>query len=154
MRTLTCSMENSSWWWVLGRIWTWNCDWVLWWNHSLFLPQNFCLHSWLSRKVCYYCILMLHKTNCINPRILMSTVWNMGACPCPRCLISKDHIHLVGTKRDMQQRTTLARVDNLQHQTKITTAHDMIYECNWAVDSAPVQLLLKPKSLVPTEVSI
>jgi hypothetical protein len=77
----------------------------------------------------------------------------MGACPCPRCLIPKDHIHLVGTKRDMRQRITLARVDNLQRQAKITAAREMIYERNWAVDSAPVQRLLKPESLVPTEVS-
>ena len=77
----------------------------------------------------------------------------MGACPCPRCLIPKDRIHLVGTKRDMHQRTTLARVDNLQRQAKITAAREMIYERNWAVDSAPVQRLLKPESLVPTEVS-
>jgi hypothetical protein len=77
----------------------------------------------------------------------------MGACPCPRCLIPKDRIDLVGTKQDMRQRTTLARVDNLQRQAKITAAREMIYEQNWAVDSAPVQRLLKPESLVPTEVS-
>ena len=77
----------------------------------------------------------------------------MGACPCLRCLIPKDRIHLVGTKRDMRQRTTLSRVDNLQRQTKITAAREMIYERNWAVDSAPVQRLLKPESLVPSEVS-
>jgi hypothetical protein len=65
----------------------------------------------------------------------------------------KDHIHLVGTKWDMQQKTTLTRVDNLQCQAKITTACEIIYEQNWAVDSAPVQCLLKPESLVPTEVS-
>jgi hypothetical protein len=53
----------------------------------------------------------------------------------------------------MRQRTTLARVDNLQRQAKITAAREMIYGQNWAVDSAPVQRLLKPESLVPTEVS-
>jgi hypothetical protein len=52
----------------------------------------------------------------------------------------------------MRQRTTLARVDNLQSQSKITAAREMIYGQNWAVDSAPVQRLLKPESLVPTEV--
>jgi hypothetical protein len=77
----------------------------------------------------------------------------MGACPCPRCLIPKDRIHLVGTKRDTKQRTTLARIDNLQRQAKVSAAREMIYESNWAVDSAPVQRVLKPESLVPTEVS-
>ena len=53
----------------------------------------------------------------------------------------------------MGQRTTLATVDNLQCQAKITAAHKMIYEENWAVNSTPVQHLLKPESLVPTKVS-
>ena len=64
-----------------------------------------------------------------------------------------DLMHMIGTKRDKKQRLTLARVDNLSYRAKISSARKLIYESNFAVDSLPVQRLLKPESLVPTEVS-
>ena len=64
-----------------------------------------------------------------------------------------DLMHTIGTKRDKKQRLTLARVDNLSYCAKISSARELIYESNFAVDSLPVQCLLKPESLVPTEVS-
>ena len=77
----------------------------------------------------------------------------MGKCPCPRCLIPKDGAHLFGTKRDKKQRTSLARVDKQLYKAKISSARDLIYINNRAVDSVPVQTFLKAQSLVPTEVS-
>lgn len=76
----------------------------------------------------------------------------MGGCPCPRCCVTLDRTGLLGTERDKQQRVTLSRVDDLKHRSKISSAREMIYGKNWAVDSAPIQRLLKPESLVPTEV--
>ncbi|KAF8151198.1 hypothetical protein BJ912DRAFT_869512 [Pholiota molesta] len=84
-------------------------------------------------------------------KILLSSIRNMGSCPCPRCLIPKDRVHQVGTRRDKSQRSSLARVDNLMYKAKISSAREMIYEKNLAVDSAAVERLLKPQSLVPTE---
>jgi len=77
----------------------------------------------------------------------------MGGCPCPRCLIPKHSTHLVGTKWDKDARETLARVDSLSRRGKVDSARQLIYEQNWAVDSKPVQRLLQPESLVPTQVS-
>jgi hypothetical protein len=77
----------------------------------------------------------------------------MGRCPCPRCLIPKDSTHLFGTKQDRNKREALVRVDNLSRRAKVESARQLIYEQNWAVDSKPIQRLLQPESLVPTEVS-
>lgn len=76
----------------------------------------------------------------------------MGRCPCPWCLIPKDHTHRVGTELDRSQRSTLARVDDKIYRETIAAAHAKIYEGNWAVDSAPIENLLQAHSLVPTQV--
>jgi hypothetical protein len=55
-------------------------------------------------------------------------------------------------KRDMAQRVSLARTDDLSHQSKVTAARNLIYDRNYAVDSAPVERLLKDESLVPATV--
>lgn len=78
----------------------------------------------------------------------------MGACPCPRCLIPKARIHNLGMTRDRQQRKTLRRVDSVDRRAKVATARSLIYENNYAVDSAGVERLLKEESLVPTAVSV
>lgn len=88
----------------------------------------------------------------VPSRILLSSIRNMGNCPCPRCLIPKDRAHLLGTKRDKSQRISIARVDNQCYRAKISSARDLIYIKNRAVDSVPVQRFLKQQSLVPTEV--
>ncbi|KJA21107.1 hypothetical protein HYPSUDRAFT_141225, partial [Hypholoma sublateritium FD-334 SS-4] len=84
-------------------------------------------------------------------KVLLSTIRNMGDCPCPRCLIPKKHAHWLGTKRDKRQRISLARVDNLHHRVNISSARKIIYQDNRTVDSIFIQRILQPKSLVPTE---
>ena len=76
----------------------------------------------------------------------------MGGCPCPRCLIPKDRTHLLGTKLDEQERTTLARVDDQIYKKDISSAREKIYQKHHPVDSVHVQRLLKPQSLVPIKV--
>lgn len=78
----------------------------------------------------------------------------MAKCPCPRCLIPKNHAHQLGTKRDQRQRISLARVDDLSYRVKISNAREIIYKQNRTVDSVYVERILKPQSLVPTEVVI
>jgi hypothetical protein len=56
----------------------------------------------------------------------------------------------MGRKRDMKQRETLARVDDEARRRKIEIAREIIYRNNYAVDSQPVETILKDESLVPT----
>ena len=76
----------------------------------------------------------------------------MGNCPCPRCLIPKLSKHLLGTQDDWEQRKTLRRVDDSSHKKTISSARKHIYQKQRPVDSVLVQRLLKPQSLVPTNV--
>jgi hypothetical protein len=61
-------------------------------------------------------------------------------------------VHLLGTKNDRKARQKLARSDDQTHQSLISTARKAIYENNFDVDSAMVERMLKPQSLVPTSV--
>jgi hypothetical protein len=54
----------------------------------------------------------------------------------------------------MQQRESLARVDDEGRKRKVEIARDIIYRQNYAVDSRAVEALLKEQSLVPTFVSL
>ncbi|KAH7919882.1 hypothetical protein BV22DRAFT_1022211, partial [Leucogyrophana mollusca] len=83
-------------------------------------------------------------------KILLACIRNRGGCPCPRCLIPLCRIQNLGMTRDMSQRKTLARLDDGHRQAAISNARKLIYEQGYAVDSAAVDRLLKPHSLVPT----
>jgi hypothetical protein len=61
---------------------------------------------------------------------------------------------MVGTKRDRHNRIKLARVDDERCRFMVTQARNAIYQKNYAVDSAPVERILKPQSLVPTSVRL
>ena len=52
----------------------------------------------------------------------------------------------------MSQRTVLARRDTAERREKIFSACRLIYEEQYVVDTPQVEALLKPESLVPTEV--
>ena len=54
--------------------------------------------------------------------------------------------------RDMAQRVTLARIDNVPRQNKVVAARRLIYEKQYQINSAAVEDLLKDQSLVPTAV--
>lgn len=58
----------------------------------------------------------------------------------------------MGRPRDMAQRQTLARVDDVDRRHRIASAREIIYEKKFAVNSAAVNRLLQPDSLVPTAV--
>ena len=57
-------------------------------------------------------------------------------------------------KRDMQQRVSLRRIDDEIRQNKVSSAREIIYEKNYAVDTEHVEMLLKAQSLVPTAVNV
>ena len=54
--------------------------------------------------------------------------------------------------RDMTQRETLARVDDLSCCNCVTSAREIIYEKKYAVNSKVVENILQIDSLVPTAV--
>ncbi|KAF8842659.1 hypothetical protein BDN67DRAFT_989041 [Paxillus ammoniavirescens] len=83
-------------------------------------------------------------------KVLIANLRNLGHCPCPRCLVSKDRIHLFATGRDMLEQDLLARSDTQERHNKISSAHKLIYEKNYAVDNSQVEELLKTESMVPT----
>lgn len=96
-------------------------------------------------------------TLCIILRALMSSIRNLGGCPCPRCKILRSDIHLMGTKNDRRKRLALARQDDQPRQFSVKQARAAIYNPDpqkcLAVDSAYVERQLKANSLVPTLVS-
>jgi hypothetical protein len=83
-------------------------------------------------------------------RVLLATIRNKGLCPCPRCLIPKTKIDLLGQVRDHAQRINEARsilYDGVQ------TARRFIYQLANPINGTAVDQLLKPTSSVPTVVS-
>ncbi|KAI0058498.1 hypothetical protein BV25DRAFT_1810603 [Artomyces pyxidatus] len=84
-------------------------------------------------------------------KVILASIRNLGRCPCPSCLIPKDRIDKLGEPQDMQQRRTLARVDDAKRRSQISSARKIIYEQDFAVNSAAVERILKEESLVPTD---
>ncbi|KAJ7141091.1 hypothetical protein C8R44DRAFT_604743 [Mycena epipterygia] len=85
-------------------------------------------------------------------KILLATIRNLGRCPCPRCLVTKDKLDQVGNLRDDKARVTTERVDNEQHRSYVEIARNWIYRKAMAIKSKKVEDLLFPKSWVPTAV--
>jgi hypothetical protein len=94
---------------------------------------------------------MLHSQQTII-RILIATIRNLGCCPCPRCLIPIYQVQNLGMARDMRQRETMAREDNIRRRNLVDAARRVIYEKNFRVYSAGVENMLRDTSLVPTVV--
>ena len=88
-----------------------------------------------------------------NIRILIASIRNLGNRPCPRCLIPLSHVHNMGMARDMIQRETMARVDDIHRRTSVNAARRVIYEKNFQVNSTGVENMLQDMSLVPTAAS-
>ncbi|OBZ78491.1 hypothetical protein A0H81_02022 [Grifola frondosa] len=80
-------------------------------------------------------------------KIIIASIRNLGRCPCPRCLIPLDRVHNLGMARDLAQRTTLSRVDDVNHRNQVASARSIIYNMNYAVNSAAVERLLAKESL-------
>jgi hypothetical protein len=87
-----------------------------------------------------------------SDRILIASIRNLGRCPCPRCLIPLDRVSKMGMRRDMTQRRTLARIDDVKRRNCVETAREKIYEQGYVVNSRVVEDLLQGDSLVPTAV--
>lgn len=60
----------------------------------------------------------------------------------------------MGMRSDVKRRAQLARSDNNRRKINVSSARRIIYEENYAVNSKPVELLLKEDSLVPVSVRL
>ncbi|KZP03709.1 hypothetical protein FIBSPDRAFT_672759, partial [Athelia psychrophila] len=84
-------------------------------------------------------------------KVLISTIRDMGGCPCPRCLIPKHLIPGLGTESDVKWRTESTRKDDAPRREKVEAARELIYNRGYVVNSSRVDELLKAESYVPTE---
>jgi hypothetical protein len=82
-------------------------------------------------------------------RVLLATIRDKGLCPCPRCLIPKEKIDLMGQVRDLAQRKDNPR--NILYDT-VQTARNFIHQLGLPINGSAVDKLLKPTSSVPTVV--
>ena len=60
----------------------------------------------------------------------------------------------MGMTRDLAQRVSLARVDDVDRRARVQAARTAIYENNHPVNGAAVERLLNQDSLVPSIVSV
>ena len=89
-----------------------------------------------------------------HDRILLASIRNMGRCPCPQCIIPLSRVHNLGTVTDMQNRVTLACIDDQCRQSSVSAARKLIYDEHHQVNSKAVETLLQETSLVPNIVRI
>lgn len=77
----------------------------------------------------------------------------LAKCPCPMCLVQKQQIALMGSKRDAIN-CRQKRVDDEKTQGLISMAREWVFEKGYRIGSAMIGRLLNGLSLVPTRVSI
>ena len=85
-------------------------------------------------------------------RALLACIRNLGTCPCPRCLIKKEHISGLGTKADKQRRSKNRKADK-RYQASIEAAREIIYKRGYTVNSKAVDRVIGSQSLTPSRVS-
>jgi len=83
----------------------------------------------------------------------MSCLRYLALCPCPRCLLLKSKISLIGSKTDTKMRVMLVRKDSEARQQKVEKARHLIFEKGIAITSKKIEEMLQPQSLTPTRVS-
>jgi hypothetical protein len=87
-------------------------------------------------------------------RVLMLAIRHLGDCPCPRCKIPMERLHLIGTESDRNDQVALRRHDNDSFKEAISSRQRKIYKENYKVTSAWIERKLKSESLVPTKVNV
>lgn len=85
--------------------------------------------------------------------MLMSCLRYLARCPCPRCLILKSKISLIGSKTDTKMRLILVRKDSEDRREKVEQARALMFEKGIAITSVKIERILKPQSLTLTRVS-
>ncbi|KAG2745346.1 hypothetical protein P692DRAFT_201841314 [Suillus brevipes Sb2] len=80
-------------------------------------------------------------------KALISTIKDMGLCPCPRCVMPKSLFGFLGLARDMSSRVTNLRT---YAKEKVVKARDFIYRWGNTVAGTKVDNTLGEGSWVPT----
>jgi hypothetical protein len=86
-------------------------------------------------------------------RVLLSSIKFLGQRPCPRCLVKKTNIYMMGMVLDMKHRVTQERTDSLRQQQRVEEARKLIFELGAPVDGSHVKVILNEESYVPIRVS-
>jgi hypothetical protein len=90
----------------------------------------------------------------ISDRVLMSGLKYLSHCPCPRCLVLKTNFPLLGSRRDMNDRVKLRRVDNTARQQAVEHARRLLFEKGVSIGNKQISDILGAQSLVPTRVCL
>ncbi|EPQ53855.1 hypothetical protein GLOTRDRAFT_44791 [Gloeophyllum trabeum ATCC 11539] len=83
-------------------------------------------------------------------KVLIATVRDMGQCPCPRCLVTKDKLADLGSKEDRTLRQQATRTDDDARRARVREARKLIYDAGYVVNGDRVEDVLKAESLVPS----
>ena len=81
-------------------------------------------------------------------RVLLATIRDMGDRPCPRCLVPKDKLDLMGTVLDNVYR--IGHGIRIYFKNTFEKARRLIYFRAKGISSVAVEALLKETSSVPT----
>ncbi|KAH9835781.1 uncharacterized protein C8Q71DRAFT_709596 [Rhodofomes roseus] len=82
-------------------------------------------------------------------KILLACIRYLAECPCPRCYVRKENIHLMGTARDMQQRAKHMRFDTEPIQFDIELTRRWIFQDGVPPNSKRITKVLGARSLLP-----
>ena len=83
-------------------------------------------------------------------RVIIATIRDKGICLCPRCLVPKSGLSLMGQLRDLSFRSLNPRRYLLE---KVQLAREFMYTRGKGIMSAAVNHLLQETSSIPTLVS-
>ena len=123
--------------------------------NALMALNGVCIHAFSRTQLTIQRSMLIHRVTGIlvltrwSCRVLLATLRNKGLCPCPRCLIPKVKIDLMGQIRDLAQRISNPR--NILYDV-VQRARCFIYQLGIPITGAAVAQLLKPTSSVPTVV--
>ena len=122
------------------------------WCCTSSVPPTFYLLSRLSGKASNLYLYHKSVTNTSCSRVLLASIRNLGACPCPRCEVKKVQIEQLGTIPDNQRRSNHMRSNTTSLRNRIALCREAIYGRGKNIKSSIVEDFLSPLSYVPTSV--
>ncbi|CDO77975.1 hypothetical protein BN946_scf184460.g1, partial [Trametes cinnabarina] len=84
-------------------------------------------------------------------KCLIACIKYLGRCPCPDCLITKDHIYLMGTDQDLKMRQRKKREDTPWLRMILERIRAWIFGRGVAPEGKRVEALLGDTSTSPTQ---
>ncbi|KAI0823815.1 hypothetical protein BC628DRAFT_1420563 [Trametes gibbosa] len=84
-------------------------------------------------------------------KCLIACIKYLGRCPCPDCLVEKDKIHLMGTKRDMAIRQNKRCEDTPWLQRTLVRIRGWIFNRGLATEGKAIEAVLNATSTSPNQ---